>query len=164
MGKFIRLIDETIDNVASYGGYAADNVARFIRFSMSSSSTMLLDLLVLIILVEFFGVFYLVAAGIAFTTSNSVNYVINRFWGFRDTKQKLAKGYLLFIFIGTLGLGLTVFLMWVFVSLLGVFYFLSRIIVAIIEGTISFVLHYFITFKIHRDKVSRTALPFSSRI
>ena len=149
MKSITRNLAKFLNHISSLGGRASDFVVRFIRFIISSSSTLLLDLLILTLSVEYFKLYYLIGSGIAFTISNSANYVINRNWGFRGTRTSVFYGYLKFIIIGTIGLVLTVFLMWIFVDLLGVVYFASRIIVAIIEGTLSFILHYYITFKIH---------------
>lgn len=121
---------------------------RFIRFSVSSSSTTVLDLLILFCLTEFFKVYYLLSSGISFITSNSVNYFINRRWGFKDSETNISKGYLLFLVFGIFGLSLTVFLMWVLVSLLSFNYLFARILVAMFEGTISFFLHAVFTFKV----------------
>jgi len=163
MGKLTSGFMKKLNEITSFGNRLPENIVRFVRFSFSSSSTLVLDLFLLAIFVEFFEVNPVFAAGISFTISNSANYVINRFWGFRETQRSLARGYLLFVTIGTLGLALTVLLMWLFVDKLGVVYFLSRIIVAIIEGSLSFVLHYFVTFGMHRKVVEYRQRDFVSR-
>ena len=150
MHKILSTIIEILNKITSVGGKAPRHIISFIRFSLSSSTTLLIDLFLLGVLVEFFHVYYLTAAAISFTSSNSINYIISRFWGFKETQRRLARGYFIFITIGTFGLILTVYLMWIFVDILNVFYFLARIMVAIIEGTISFVLHYFLTFRMHK--------------
>ena len=152
MKKVLLKTKNALDYITSFGGYAPATIARFVRFVTSSTLTLLLDLLILSIMVEYFEIFYLFSAAVAFTISNSANYVINRYWGFSGTKTKLAEGYVLFFIIGTAGLGITLLLMWLFVSYFGIFYFLSRVIVAIIEGSISFTLHYFITFRMHLNE------------
>lgn len=148
MNRFLYDALKAINKITSLGGKVPHYIVKFIRFSVSSATTLLLDFLILIILVEFFEIYYLTSAAVAFTSSNSLNYLINRVWGFPETKRKPAEGYIIFITFGLFGLALTVFLMWIFVDKINLFYFIARILVAMIEGTISFILHYFITFKI----------------
>jgi len=126
-------------------------MVRFARFATSSSSTTILDLIILSFLTGYLNVNYLYAAGTSFTISNSVNYIVNRNWGFKDSKRGVGSGYLIFISIGSLGLALTVLLMWVFVSMLGFYYLVARIIIAVIEGTLSFIAHLIFTFKISNE-------------
>lgn len=121
---------------------------RFAKFATSSSSTTLLDLIILSFLTGFLKVNYLYAVGASFTISNSVNYIVNRNWGFKDSKRSVSSGYFIFIGIGSIGLALTVFLMWIFVSILGFYYLVARIIVAVIEGTLSFIAHSIFTFRV----------------
>jgi putative flippase GtrA len=142
--KTLRLFDQA----TSLGGKAPATVTRFLRYAVSSSSTVFLDLLILAFLTEFLNVFYLLSVVVSFTTSNTVNYIINRKWGFRETKTNVARGYFLFLFFGTVGLGITVLLMWLFVSKMGANYLIARIVVAMIEGTIGFILNSIFTFKI----------------
>lgn len=150
MNKMLIKIMGVLNKLTSVGGKAPRHIISFIRFSLSSSTTLLIDLFLLGVLVEFFQVYYLTAAAISFISSNSINYVISRFWGFKETQRRLARGYFIFVTIGTFGLVLTVYLMWIFVDVWKIYYFLARIITAVIEGTISFVLHYFLTFRMHK--------------
>jgi len=50
-----------------------------------------------------------------------------------------------------IGISITVFLMWVFVDFVGLYYLISRIIVAIIEGTLTFIVNSIFTFEMPED-------------
>jgi putative flippase GtrA len=128
-------------------------VFRFLRFTTSSGSTTVLDLIVFFILTEFFKIYYLLSAAISYIISSTANYFINRKWGFKDTKTRIGRGYLIFFVISLFGLGLTVFLLWMFVSVFHIYYLFARLLVYIIEGTISFFLHAFFSFKVF-NKIS----------
>ncbi|MFH1290298.1 MAG: GtrA family protein [Nanoarchaeota archaeon] len=148
MNLLIAKVGWFFNHVTSFGGRAPAVLTRFFRYIVSSGSTLVLDLLILGFFTEIVGLYYLVSVAISYTSSTTVNYFINRNWGFRGTKTKVIKGYVLFLAFGVFGLLLTLFLMWVFVDLVGIHYSLSRIIVAIIEGTILFILNSIFTFRI----------------
>jgi putative flippase GtrA len=124
-----------------------NTIYRFIKFSTSSSSTTLIDLLILGFLTSYLGINYLFSSGFAFFISNTINFAVNINWGFKDSKRGVKSSYTIFIIVGFIGLALTVFLMWIFVSILNFHYLLARVVVAIIEGTLSFVVHNIYTFK-----------------
>ena len=139
--NFFSSLVNFLDSVTSLGGAAPAVLTRFIRYLVASSSTLLLDLFLLGFLTEFFGVYYLVSVGFSYTVSTTINYFINWKWGFKETKRHVAVGYVLFLAFGIIGL-------WIFVDIAGLHYSLSRIIVAIIEGAILFVLNSTFTFRI----------------
>jgi len=143
----LKKIHHLLNYATSLGGRASITMTRFLRFGTSSSFTLMIDMLILFILVEFFGILAFIGAGISFTISTSINYFINRSWGFKGTLTGVIKGYSLFLFFSILGIALTVFLMWIFVDVLEVHYLISRIIVAIIEGTLTFIVNSIFTFK-----------------
>ena len=87
----------------------------------------------------------------AFTISTSINYFINRNWGFKGTLTGIFRGYAMFLVFSIFGISLTVFLMWIFVGVLGLYYLIARIIVAIIEGTMTFFANNWFTFKMPED-------------
>jgi putative flippase GtrA len=137
-----------LNEVTSLRGKAPVVITRFLRYMIASSSTLVLDLIILGFLTEILGFYYLFSVGTSYTISTTINYFVNRHWGFKGTKRHVVVGYALFLSFGFLGLFLTVSLMWLFVSLFGLHYSLSRIVVAIIEGTTLFILNSIYTFKI----------------
>ena len=147
MKKEIIRVLKTLNYITSLGGYASVTATRFLRFATSSSFTLIIDILLLAVFVEIFGIYYLIATGMAFTISTSINYFINRNWGFRGTLTGFFKGYSLFLLFSMFGIALTVFLMWVFVEIFLFYYLIARVIVAAIEGTITFIANSVFTFK-----------------
>jgi len=148
---FFSRAGEFLDNATSLGGYASATGTRFLRFGTSSSFTLMIDILLLFLFVEYGNIFYLIAAGMSFTISTSINYFINRNWGFRGTLTGVFRGYGLFLFFSIFGITLTVFLMWVFTGILGLYYLIARVVVAIIEGTMTFFANDYFTFKMPDD-------------
>lgn len=148
MKRFLLGVGRSINNFTSLGGTAPAVLTRFFRYILASSSTLLLDLFILGFLTEVLGIYYLFSVSFSYATSSTLNYIFNRYWGFRGTKRGFVAGYFLFLCFGVLGLSLTISLMWLFVSFFGLHYSLSRIIVAMIEGTILFILNSLYTFRI----------------
>jgi putative flippase GtrA len=89
------------------------------------------DLGVLVVLTEVAHIFYLVSAAISFLLGVTVSYVLSVLWVFKTRRipsKTLEFG--LFILVGAIGLGLNEALLWFFTKHLGIFYLLSKIIVA----------------------------------
>jgi putative flippase GtrA len=149
--RTVDYISKTADYLTSLGGYASVTSTRFLRFATSSSFTLTIDMLLLAIFVEIFGIYYLSAAGLSFIISTSINYFINRNWGFKGTVTRVFKGYALFLLFSIFGIALTVFLMWIFVEKLFFYYIIARIIVAMIEGSLTFIANSVFTFKMPKE-------------
>lgn len=127
------------------------------KYCASSTLAVLVDFSLLFLFVESFGIHYLFAATMSFIIGHSLNYFISRRWNFRKTTREYKIAYLLFVGFGILGLGLTVLLLKLFVSYLGVHYLTARIIVGVFVGFSNFLFNYYVTFKadLIPDDVSR---------
>jgi len=147
----LKDIQRFLNYATSLGGRASITATRFLRFGTSSSFTLMIDILLLFAFVEFLEIFYLIAAAMSFTISTSINYFINRNWGFKGTLTSALRGYTLFLLFSILGILLTVFLMWFTVEKIGLYYLIARIIVAIIEGTLTFIVNSIYTFKMPKN-------------
>ena len=141
-----KLID-ILNFVTSLGGKAPKNLTRLFRYAGSGLVAVTIDYSLLLLMVEGLRIYYLIAAGISFLSAHTVNYLINRSWGFKDSKTSMARGYFLFIFFGVLGVLTTVLLMRFLVENLRIFYFVARVIASLAVGFINFLLNYFITFQ-----------------
>ncbi|MEK6819967.1 MAG: GtrA family protein [Nanoarchaeota archaeon] len=120
---------------------------RFLKYSVSGGTAFAIDLTLLFILVSFLEINYLISVGAAFLFATSVNYTINKVWGFRDTKVSIKKSYLYFMSLATLGVLLTVTLVGILVERFEIYYLLARIFVAGILGIFNFAMNYRFTFR-----------------
>jgi putative flippase GtrA len=91
---------------------------------------------------------YLTATVWSFFIANTLNYFTNRVWGFRDTPTKIARSYISYLSFAALALFAIVGLMFIFVELLGIQYFLARIVIGIIIGIANYITNHIFTFKI----------------
>lgn len=121
-------------------------LVRLVRYSISGGTTMLLDFLILITLVEKIGLHYIAAAVTGFLVAHTLHYTINRKWAFRDTKTRLMKGYEYFMAFGIGNAFLLALLMSLLVGHFGIYYLLAKVICLTTLGVANFVLNYVITF------------------
>lgn len=127
------------------------SLRRFLRYTFSGGTSTLIDLFLLWFLTDVAGLFYLISASVSFIMAISINYQVNHFWGFRETRREFLKGYLLFFSFGIMGLGLTISLMAIFVEYFEINYLVSRILIALFIGFWNYVMNVNITFKANRS-------------
>lgn len=106
------------------------------------------------------GFYYLVAAGIAYSSGKLVVFFLNKKYNFKDD-QKMGKQFPIFVSIASFGLVLTQLLMWISVDLLHGGYIVSRLIVLLIVGINNFTLHNKYTFK---DRESFFLIPRTKKM
>ena len=121
---------------------------RFFRYTVVGGSTFLFDLSLLWILIEKFHVYYLHAAVSGFLVAVSVNYFLSRRWVFKGSQRRLAVGYLYFLKTAVVGALATGFLMWLFCTTTHGPYLLIRIIIAAIIGTVNYLIHLYLNFRV----------------
>ena len=128
---------------------------RLSKYFATSVIALSLDLFLLYTLTEFIGIFYLLAAGISFSVAHSMNYIMQKTWGFKGTKSSIMKSYIYFFCFGVFGIFMTIFLLAIFVEKFEINYILGRIIVAFITGGFSFIFNYMITFGMAHEVFGR---------
>lgn len=102
----------------------------------------------MIALTELCGINYLISSGISFVVSVIYNYILSVRWVFEvDENGDKRKEFVIFIVLSLIGLGLNQLLMWVFVSMIHIFYMVAKIIVTAIV-----MLYNFITRKLFLEK------------
>ena len=102
-------------------------VNEIIRFCMVGGLSFIVDYGLLYVCTEFFNLYYLYSSAISFTVSVLVNYWLCIVYVFENAKQKNKKQAAVFIGSSIIGLGLNQFCMWIFVSIIGVYYMVAKI-------------------------------------
>ena len=103
------------------------------RYLFVGGAAFIVDFLSLFILTEFFGIYYLISAAIAFILGLIANYILSISWVFN--KRKLNKRHIefgVFALIGIVGLGLNEVFIWFFTQDLQIYYLVSKILAAVI--------------------------------
>lgn len=139
-GKFL-------DTITTLGGYANPQVTQFLRYTVTASSSFVLDLILLWVLTELFHVYYLVSVGLAFAVAVSVNYVTSRAYAFEESSRGLFDGYVRFIGIALVGIGIIMLSVHSLVETLGFPYLVARIMVGCVAGVWNYTMNAYWNFR-----------------
>lgn len=124
------------------------SINRFLRYTTVGVSTLLLDLSLLWMLVNWLSINYLVATGASFFISVTINYAISRLWVFKGTERELARGYMYSIQIALVGALTTVAGMWTIVTVTGWHFLVARILVSGVVGLWNYLMNLFLNFQV----------------
>lgn len=112
--------------------FTKDRLKEILRFCITGGLSFLVDYGILYALTEWCGVNYLVSAGISFTISVIVNYLLCVVWVFDGVDRKDKKSMAIFLITSLVGLGLNELFMWLFVSVCGIHYMIAKIIATVL--------------------------------
>ena len=118
------------------------------RYLFVGGAAFIVDFLSLFVLTDFFGIYYLISAAIAFILGLVANYLLSISWVFN--KRKLNKRHIefgVFALIGIVGLGLNEVFIWFFTQDLQIYYQMSKILAAVIILLWNFFARKFILFR-----------------
>jgi putative flippase GtrA len=104
-------------------------LVQLFRYGIVVAVAFPVDFGLLYVFTEKFHIHYLLSAIMSFTISMIVNFGLSIAWVFKSrTKRALWKEITAFFIIGFVGLALTTFLVWLFTSVFGVNYLISKLI------------------------------------
>ena len=120
------------------------------KYYLVGASGILVNLGILFVLTEFFGLWYLLSSTIAIYVSITSNFLLNKTWTFRDTviKQWSFLMYGKFIGVSLVGMGIQLGFNYMFVEKLSVYYLLAALMSIMIASSVNFVLNRRLTFGI----------------
>ncbi|MCK4654143.1 MAG: GtrA family protein [Candidatus Cloacimonetes bacterium] len=120
---FEKLLKDKTDNT----------LIQLFRYTFVGGIAFIFDFSTLYLLTEFFQVYYLISAAIAFLLGLTINYVLSIFWVFktRVIKSKWLE-FGIFALIGIIGLGLNELIIWTFTEYVGFHYMASKIVSTLI--------------------------------
>jgi len=113
-----------------------------VKFIISGGIATLADLILLFILTDFFRIWYLFSAILAFIGSFFVSFYLQKFFTFRDAgRERIYRQMGQYLFVGLMNLGLNTLGMYLAVEIFGIWYLLAQIIVTIIIAIFSFIIY-----------------------
>jgi putative flippase GtrA len=118
------------------------------RYLFVGGAAFIVDFLSLFILTDYFGIYYLISAAIAFILGLIANYFLSISWVFN--KRKLKNRHFefgVFAFIGIVGLGFNEVFIWFFTQNLQIYYLESKIFAAVIILLWNFFARKYILFR-----------------
>ena len=94
-------------------------------------------------LTEYVGLWYFLSYALAISVSITSNFILNKFWTFRDSidSQKIIVMYVKFVSVSMVGMAIQLGSVYVFVESLTVYYMLAALISICIAGAINFIIN-----------------------
>ncbi len=121
---------------------------QLVRYLVSGGVAFAVDASLLYILTEWFGLHYLLSTVLSYAVGLVITYLFSIFWVFdhRSVNNK-ALEFSVFAMIGVMGLGLTSLFMWLFTSVCGLHYLLSKGVTTIVVFIWNFVAKKLLLFR-----------------
>ena len=115
-------------------------INQILKFGIVGIISFFVDYGIMVFLTEVIKVNYLMSAGISFSVSVLVNYVLSLKFVFEtgDKRNKLVE-FLTFLVMSIGGLGINQFVMWVCVEKFGIYYLVAKIIATAIVMVYNFI-------------------------
>lgn len=128
--------------ISSITGSNHNQIMKIVRFIISGGTGAATDLLLLYVLVDVFGVWYLASAAIAFIISQIVSFMLQKHWTFGDmTRGRMHKQAMAYLSLGLINLGVNSLFMYILVDKIEVHYLLAQAISSAIIAIYSYIVY-----------------------
>jgi len=122
-------------------------VREFVKFGVVGGMGTLINIAVLYLLTEKFGLYYMVSAVFSFMIAISHNFVLNKAWTFKENvKEEIGKKYFQFVFANVLVLIVNLSLLYFFTEFFGLYYIFSQLLATFITLFLNFFINKAWTF------------------
>lgn len=119
--------------------FLSDDIFRFIKFGLVGVLNTLINW-ILFILLNSFGIYYIISNVIAYSISTLNSYLWNSKWVFKYSGDNVKETSLKFIVLNVIGLTLNTIILYLLVDIVG----LNKLIALVITTGIVMILNYFI--------------------
>lgn len=119
--------------------FLSDDIFRFIKFGLVGVLNTLINW-ILFILLNSFGIYYIISNVIAYSISTLNSYLWNSKWVFKYSGDNVKETSLKFIVLNVIGLTLNTIILYLLVDIVG----LNKLIALVITTGVVMILNYFI--------------------
>lgn len=123
-----------------------DDKLLVIRYGIAGAIGVASNAATLYVFTEFFGVWYLFSAFVAYVVSLSVAFLLQKFWTFRQHQGNMHAQFATYTIVSLLNLGLDLCSLYVLVEIFGFWYFGSQLFILVFMALLSFLVNRNITF------------------
>ncbi|MFH1522952.1 MAG: glycosyltransferase [Patescibacteria group bacterium] len=126
----------------------------YIKFVISGGTAGTADLILLYVLTDIVGLWYLISATIAFVVAFLISFFLQKFWTFRDNRRTIIyKQLSLYLVVGLTNLSINGAAMYLLVDKFGIWYMLAQVISSGFLAFINFLVYKFIIFKKCKEEI-----------
>jgi len=113
------------------------------KYYAVGATGIIVNLGLLYYLTEYVGLWYFLSYALAISVSITSNFILNKFWTFRDSidSQKIIVMYVKFVSVSLVGMAIQLGSVYVLVESLNVYYMLAALISICIAGAINFIIN-----------------------
>ncbi|MBI2629913.1 glycosyltransferase family 2 protein [Candidatus Pacearchaeota archaeon] len=116
-------------NLAGYLSYKKKVIKEFFKFAIVGGIGTLVNVVILYLLTEKAGIYYIISAIFSFVIAMTSNFILNKIWTFEESiKSETAKKYLQFGLVSTTALLINLIFLYLFTEIFGVYYIISQIL------------------------------------
>jgi len=127
-----------------------ENIRLFMGYVLFAGFATLVDLGLLYSLTEFFHIWYLYSAAFAYLIGMVTNYLLNKYFNFKNRSKQVVMQFGLFAMVALVGLGINQLILYSLVEFAKLWYMFAKIIAIFIGLIWSFYGHKKLTFSIFR--------------
>ena len=125
-----------------------EDIKLFVGYVLFAGFATLVDIGLLYSLTEFFHVWYLYSAAIAYFVGMVINYLLNKYFNFKNRSKQIFMQFGLFAIVALVGLGINQFVLYSLVEFAKLWYISAKIIAIFIGLLWSFYGHRKLTFNV----------------
>jgi putative flippase GtrA len=105
---------------------------QFIKFCIVGSIGGIIHLGLLYWLTEFFGIWYMVSASIGFTVAVVHNFILNKYWTFKNRAPEIPRQFVSFFVISVVSLGINLSVLYILTEYIGIWYMAAQIVAILV--------------------------------
>jgi len=128
-----------LQNLIGYLPYKRSLIKEFIKFATVGGIGTLINIIILYLLTEKVGIYYMISAVFSFIVAMSSNFILNKIWTFgENVRYGIGKKYLKFATVSISALIVNLIFLYIFTEVFGIYYIVSQVLAILIALIINF--------------------------
>ena len=127
--------------------FSKAKIMQLIRFGVVGCSGLVIDFAITYFFKEHVGVNRFVANTLGFGAAVVNNYLINRFWTFKNSERQIAKQFLKFLMVSVIGLGINTLCIYTFQQWNHLSFYVAKFIAIVLVFMWNYTINAYVTFK-----------------